>query len=169
MKKLCKIITYGLAKQLDKDQHWCNIFQYAIQVTLEKWISLTVMGLLATWFGYGKEYLLFLLIFIPLRSFGGGLHMKTYIGCLVCSCLMVGGVLISSGIVAENMNIWLVGISGILACIPVNIMAPVLHINRPMKKREIIICKRKVKMFTVILAVVQLFLSGCNRRKYGSC
>lgn len=53
---------------------------------------------------------------------------------------------------------------GILACIPVNIMAPVLHINRPMKKREIIICKRKVKMFTVILAVVQLFLSGCNRR-----
>lgn len=78
MKKLCKIITYGLAKQLDKDQHWCNIFQYAIQVTLEKWISLTVMGLLATWFGYGKEYLLFLLIFIPLRSFGGGLHMKTY-------------------------------------------------------------------------------------------
>lgn len=146
------------------DQHWCNIFQYAIQVTLEKWISLTVMGLLATWFGYGKEYLLFLLIFIPLRSFGGGLHMKTYIGCLVCSCLMVGGVLISSGIVAENMNIWLVGISGILACIPVNIMAPVLHINRPMKKREIIICKRKVKMFTVILAVVQLFLSGCNRR-----
>ena len=33
-----------------------------------------------------------------------------------------------------------------------------------MKKREIIICKRKVKMFTVILAVVQLFLSGCNRR-----
>lgn len=60
MKKLCKIITYGLAKQLDKDQHWCNIFQYAIQVTLEKWISLTVMGLLATWFGYGKEYLLFL-------------------------------------------------------------------------------------------------------------
>ena len=164
MKKLCKIITYGLAKQLDKDQHWCNIFQYAIQVTLEKWISLTVMGLLATWFGYGKEYLLFLLIFITLRSFGCGLHMKTYIGCLVCSCLMVGGVLISSGIVAENMNIWLVGISGILACIPVNIMAPVLHINRPMKKREIIICKRKVKMFTVILAVVQLFLSGCNRR-----
>lgn len=82
----------------------------------------------------------------------------------MCSCLMVGGVLISSGIVAENMNIWLVGISGILACIPVNIMAPVLHINRPMKKREIIICKRKVKMFTVILAVVQLFLSGCNRR-----
>ena len=33
MKKLCKIITYGLAKQLDKDQHWCNIFQYTIQVT----------------------------------------------------------------------------------------------------------------------------------------
>ena len=90
--------------------------------------------------------------------------MKTFIGCRVGSCLMVGGVLTSSGIVAENMNIWLVGISGILACIPVNIMAPVLHINRPMKKREIIICKRKVKMFTVILAVVQLFLSGCNRR-----
>lgn len=40
------------------------------------------------------------LIFIPLQIFGGGLHMKTYIGCLVCSCLMVGGVLISSGIVA---------------------------------------------------------------------
>ncbi len=77
--------------------------------------------------------------------------MKTYVGCLACSCLMVGGVLVSSGIVAECRNVWKVGIRGIIACIPVNLMAPVLHINRPMKQREIDGCRRKVIMLSGIL------------------
>lgn len=163
MEQISGVIATKFTTYLNKDQHWCNIFQYAVQVLLEKWISLTVMGILAGSFGYGKEYILFLLVFMPLRAYCGGFHMKTYAGCLVCSCLVVASVLVTSRAISVGSNVWYIGISAIvLLLFPMNRMAPVLHSNRPMKQKEIDMCRKKLKLLTVILTGVILFFSACG-------
>ncbi len=47
MEQMSGIIAARFTAYLNQDQHWCNIFQYALQILMEKWISLTVMGILA--------------------------------------------------------------------------------------------------------------------------
>ena len=162
MEQISGIIAVRFTTYLNKDQRWCNIFQYAVQILLEKWISLTVMGILAGSLGYGKEYLLFLLVFMPLRSCCGGFHMKTYGGCLVCSCLLVGIVLMTSRMLPVDSNVWMIGISGMIPLIPMNRMAPVLHINRPMKQKEIDKCRKKAITLSVILTIAMILFSACN-------
>lgn len=163
MEQISGVIAARFTAYLNKDQRWCNIFQYAVQILLEKWISLAVMGILAGSLGYGKEYLLFLLVFMPLRSCCGGFHMKTYGGCLVCSCLLVGSVLVTSRMLPADSNVWIIGISGMIPQIPMNRMAPVLHINRPMKQKEIDGCRKKAITLSVILSTAMIFFSACNR------
>lgn len=163
MEQISGAIAVRFTAYLNKDQHWCNIFQYAVQVLLEKWISLTVMGILAGSLGYGKEYILFLLVFMPLRSCCGGFHMKTYGGCLVCSCLLVVSVLVTSRMMPAESNVWMTGIGGVIPLIPVNRMAPVLHVNRPMKQKEIDRCRKKAFTLSVILTTAMILFSACNR------
>ena len=163
MEQISSVIASRFTTYLNKDQRWCNIFQYVLQILMEKWISLTVMGILAGSLGYEKEYMLFLLVFMPLRSCCGGFHMKTYIGCLACSCLLVGSVLVISGMVPECSNVWKIVFIGIIPLIPMNRMAPVLHINRPMKKKEIDGCRRKMIRLTGILISLMIIFGACNK------
>lgn len=163
MEQMSGIIAARFSAYLNQDQHWCNICQYAVQVLMEKWISLTVMGILAGSLGYGKEYILFLLVFMPLRSCCGGFHMKTYGGCLACSCLLVGSVLVTSRMMPVESNVWMTGIRGVIPLIFMNRMVPVLHSNRPMKQKEIDRCRKKARTLSVILTAAMILFGACNK------
>lgn len=58
------------------------IYFYSIQVFIEKLIGMSIIFLLAIWFGTIGETILFLLFFSAIRKHAGGFHAETFQACL---------------------------------------------------------------------------------------
>lgn len=71
------------------------IYQYGFQVGLEILCCYIVSALIVIYMNKIWEYLFFLIIFIPIRMYAGGLHLKKYWTCFVGSILVQIGVLTS--------------------------------------------------------------------------
>lgn len=83
-----KLANYILKKGLIDTEAY-EIYQYGFQCFLEVSVSTICSLFLALLLHMLPECLFFFLLFIPLRSFGGGLHLKTYFACFIGSCLIL--------------------------------------------------------------------------------
>lgn len=145
---LAKILAdYVLKKGMIKEDERI-IYQYGFQTGLEKGLSLLLSFLIAVWLHMLPEGILFFVIFIPLRSYAGGLHLEHYYACLLLSCLIFFVVLLSVRYI--NVSTYgVVVILGILIAL-VWLLNPVDHVNRTEDKEEIIYFSKKLKYFLLI-------------------
>lgn len=111
------------------------VYRYAYELLLNQMINLILAGLVAFLFRAPMTVALFLLCYIPLRSYSGGYHADTNIGCTVLSTLLIGGVCYSAQAAESNILKWypvLYIISGIIICF----LAPVQDHNKPLDDLE---------------------------------
>ncbi len=87
MKKISKEIALLLKEKKYFDESMIDVYVYGIQMLFEVMISLIASIIICLTLKMPVEGLIFFIIFIPLRSYLGGIHMKTFIGCFICSCL----------------------------------------------------------------------------------
>lgn len=163
MNYLVLVVAQIIVRKPEQNKEWIEIYQYAIQILLEKWISLLAIGVIAFLLNQGMEYLFFLLIFLPLRSHGGGFHMKTYPGCLIGSIILIIGTLFAAEYLPlKDLPVFCVA-SDFAMLYAIRRMAPVQHINRPMTEKEIAGCRKRIRTVTVVIAVllIALMLAGC--------
>ena len=156
-------IASVIVRELNREEKWQRIYQYAIQILLEKWISLSAIGVIAYLLNQGMEYLFFLLIFMPLRSHGGGFHMKTYAGCLIGSGILIIGTLFAGEYSPLKEFPLFCTVVDFTMLYVIRKMAPVQHINRPMTEKEIAGCRKKIRTVTAAITVllIALLLAGC--------
>lgn len=111
-----------------------EIYQYGFQCFLELSINTLCSIIIALLLGMLPECIFFFLLFIPIRSFGGGLHMKTYFACFIASCLILTATLL----IVKYFTIPL-PISFVLylfSIVPILIIGPVDHPNRAIDVQE---------------------------------
>lgn len=163
-----KKIIYYLARQLMGIQEMGNqqmaIYQYGLFLLIEQLIGLGIPALLCLAVGWGKEYLLFLAVFMTVRTVSGGFHMKTYIRCFVGSLLFILGLMLSIEFFpnVSNTSMWIICIIGIFAVEKIQENTPVIHKNRPLKKFEIERCQKVIRYIRNILWILLpgLMLAG---------
>lgn len=86
MEKISVRLTKLLLKKnyiKESDRH---IYQYGIQMMLETGFSFITSVIICCLWGKIIEGILFFAVFIPLRSFLGGFHLKSYGACYLFSC-----------------------------------------------------------------------------------
>ena len=66
-----------------------DTYQYGFQCFLEVSLSTVCSIIIALFLHMLPECLFFFLLFVPIRSFSGGLHLKTYFSCFIVSCLIL--------------------------------------------------------------------------------
>lgn len=93
MEKLSIRITEFLLKKQYIEESMYNIYQYGMQMTLEMGFSFITSVFICCMWGKIIEGIIFFVIFIPLRSYLGGFHMKNYRTCYICSCITLVAVL----------------------------------------------------------------------------
>lgn len=131
-----------LAKRLavyihEKDiitEEMIEIYQYGFQCFLELSVSTMCSIIIALFLGMLPECIFFFLLFIPMRSYGGGLHMKTYFACFIGSCLIL-----TSSLLAVKYFTIPISISFALylfASILILVIGPVDHPNREVDAQE---------------------------------
>lgn len=79
-----KIVNWQIRKGILADEERA-VYQYAYELLLNQLINIFLAVLIAVVFAAPLPVLLFLLSYIPLRSFCGGYHADTNLGCTVVS------------------------------------------------------------------------------------
>lgn len=81
MKRLVSIILNFMIKNnvISKDTEEIEFYRYGIEITLSSLINITLISIIGIVTDYTFESMMFLVVFIIMRSFTGGYHANTYI------------------------------------------------------------------------------------------
>ncbi len=137
IEKLAKLFVAWQIRQhyLSPDKE--KLYQYAFELLIGQAINLMIACLLAVIFHAYVTIFIFLLTFIPLRSYAGGHHADSSNVCMIVSALILLTVCLLSRITFTEKMVLLLGtasaaISGIL----VFLLAPVEDKNKPLDQLE---------------------------------
>ena len=156
MEKLAQALTDYLLSKGKIVEEKSRIYQYGFQIGLEVSLNTIISIWIAILCHMEWETIIFFGVFILLRSYAGGLHMRTYI-----SCLSLLGLLL----VVKYVN--MAGFSSILiiffSLVAIKVLSPVLDINRPVSSKELIKFAKKldysmagILFFSLVLLLMQL-------------
>lgn len=163
MEKLASNLTEYLIHKKVILQERRNIYQFGFQVGLEVILNTVISILIAVACKMELECIIFFLVFIPLRAYAGGLHLDSYIKCMVCSCLSLLLILL----IVKYINIDGILMMGIVAfsIIIIKAIRPVEHINRPVsrKKYKEFAKKLNITLMTLTVLSIVLFVLEINR------
>lgn len=96
MERIASYLSHYLTEQGIVDEDDYEIYKYGVQTGLEMILCMAISILIAIHLGLLKEYIVFIIIFFPFRAYVGGIHMRQYWACLVCSCIVSSIVLLCS-------------------------------------------------------------------------
>jgi len=103
---------------------------------------------------------LFLLIFIPLRSYAGGLHLSSFWSCYIFSCLTFLFIILMAEVVLIPGYI---NVLCILFCISIILLFyPVENTNREVDEEENTYFKNKLRFFLGMDIVLLIFFIAFN-------
>ena len=146
--KICKFLTNKMREEMpDIDDERAEIINYGLKNIIGEIPKIFIMLGIAYALGVLKLALETFLIILPYRTFSGGFHLKTHIGCIVCTSLMyIGPVKIASIIM-----IWIFGI------IMLTLYAPADTENVPILRKS----ERKQKqILSYITLTIALIVAG---------
>lgn len=164
MNALAKVLTdYVVYKGMVKDDER-TIYEYGFIIALETMLSLIISFGIASILHMVVEGVLFFLIFIPLRSYAGGLHLDCYLTCLSLSCLIFSVVLLIVKLV--NLHLYFSFLLFIVLVFSVWWLHPVDHINRVVDEDEELYFRRRLKFFLVIDVLISTLCVVTKRKQY---
>lgn len=163
MEELAHTLTNYLIRKNVIATERSSIYKYGFQIGLEVCLNTVISIIIAVLCHMEWETLVFFAVFILLRSYAGGLHLSTYISCLICSCMSLLGLLI----VVKHLNIdnsYSIGIV-FISLIMIKLMAPVEDINRPISPSELSKFRRMLNrsIIKIIALSIIFYLVDLNR------
>lgn len=148
------VIHKGMVNEDDR-----NIYEYGFEITIEVGLFMFFCFFSALCLRMLLEGILFFIIFAPLRSYAGGLHLKKYYRCFALSCLTFLGVLLLVRYIQLPMEISFIAL--LILSMFVYLLYPVETINRKVDDEENRYFRRKLRCFLlvdIIIAVVFIIL-----------
>lgn len=154
--KICKFITSKISKENpDFDEARLEVINYGLQLIIGEIPKMFLAIALAFILGVGKYTLITLACLIPYRGFSGGFHLKTHIGCFICTTAMycIPGVLAKYLPIIGNYKYISVILLFIFAIIMISIYAPADTINLPILTKKERKTKKILSYITMIISL----------------
>lgn len=164
MEYLSQILAdYILKKQVITPESY-YIYKYGFLCFLEMSISTIFSTIIALLLQMPHECLFFFIIFIPMRSLNGGLHLKNYFSCFLASVL----VLLSTLLIVKYMHVPIKFslIMYIICTLFILIVGPINHPNKSISVDENNILKRKTYFMLSLTSLIALILFVTRNKKY---
>ena len=155
--KICMFLTNKMKKEMpDIDDERAEVINYGLQIILGEIPKIFIMLGIAYLLGVFKLSLITFLIILPYRTFSGGFHLKTHLGCIICTSLMYTG----PACLAKYVN--LDGVIKIItimllwtfAMIMITLYAPADTENVPILRKSERTQKRVLSYMTLTIALI---------------
>ena len=136
-----------------------EIYAYGLYLGIIMIINFITFILIGLFFKMVKESLVFMIFYIPLRTYAGGYHAKTPTRCYFLSILMILSVLLAVK-TASWTNSMVIGMS-LLSGITIFALVPVEDGNKPLSNSQVIRYKKVARMILAIeLIGISILLYG---------
>lgn len=89
MEKIADKLTKYIVKINIISETEYEIYKYGFVIGLEFFLCAATCFMVAAWISMITEYILFLVTFFVLRSYIGGIHMRSYWACYILSCTVI--------------------------------------------------------------------------------
>ena len=94
MEHLAKKLTHYIISKGTISKEDYMTYKYGIQTGMEIILCMVISCLIAIYLKSFVEFLVCIIVFFSLRAYVGGIHMKHFFSCLICSCTVITGILI---------------------------------------------------------------------------
>lgn len=158
IKRLSKsIVDWQIQKDI-LDNGQSALYQYGYEVLLSQVLNILVAILIAILMNEPMTVFLFLVSYIPLRSFCGGYHARTNEGCTLLSALLIIAVCMIVKAVEGSLILSLLPISFVISGSLVMWLAPVADKNKPLDEKETVRYRRMGRYIWLAEAVIGMVL-----------
>ena len=156
---ICNFLTKKIREENpDINDERAEIINYGIQLIVGEIPKIFIMIGIAFLLGVGKLSILSFLLILPYRKFSGGFHLKTHLGCIICTTLMYcGNVFLAMYFpLVGNVKIITVILVWIFGMAMVSLYAPADTENLPiLRKKE----RKQKKIMSYITLTIMLIIS----------
>lgn len=164
MEQIANKLTDYILKRGIISKEMIDIYRYGFQCFLELSISTICSIVIAIFLGMLPKCIFFFLLFIPMRSFSGGLHMKTYLACFIGSCLILTSTLLAVKYLVIPLSISF--LIYIFTAILIMVIGPVDHPNRKVDAKDNLTFIKKTYCTLLISLSLAIFFIFTNNAQY---
>ena len=158
--KICMFLTNKIRKEMPEiDDERAEVINYGLQNIIGEIPKIFITLGVAYLLGIFKLTLITFLLIMPYRSFSGGFHLKTHIGCIVSTTAFYCGIaILAKNIVLTDITKYImIGIVGLFGVIMIKLYAPADTEDVPIISKKV----RKQKMIlSYIFFILGLIISA---------
>lgn len=155
--KITQSLTNRIRKEMpDVDDERAEVINYGLQILLGEFPKIFVMFAVAYLLGVFKLTLITFFILMPYRTFSGGFHLKTHLGCIITTCAFYcGTALLAKYIVLSNIAKYIIiTLLGIFGIFMIKLYAPADTENVPILNKKVRKQKQILSYVFFILGLV---------------
>lgn len=158
--KISQTLTNKIKKEIpDVDDEKAEIINFGLQILLGEVPKIFIMLAISYLLGVFKLTLISFLILLPYRTFSGGFHLKTHIGCIISTCGVYCGVaILSKNIMLDNITKYiLIVLIAIFGIIMIKLYAPADTEDVPILSKKV---RKQKKIMSYICFIGGLLISS---------
>lgn len=149
-----------LAANGNIQEKYIELYAKAMEAMIAITINLVSALVIGYFCGMWWYCVILLVTFMPLRSYAGGYHARSYLSCYFQSCGLLILVLLSIKYVVLNGNmdviVWQLFFASIII---IFLLAPMADKNKPISEKEAIVFKRRTRIVLMVEVITVLILS----------
>lgn len=163
MNKAANLLTEFLLKHNIINKEEKDIYNYGFISGIELLFCLIINLLIAMIRNYWVELAIVLAVFIPLRSYVGGIHMKSYFSCLICTTCVINIIIdVSKMVQIQFLHV----IFSFLICVTlIAINGCQSDIN---SRYEVLYYRKQSYMSLLVCALFWLFFSFIGKEEFAN-
>lgn len=158
IERICDKLTKKIQNKMpDISDERAEVINYGLQLIIGEFPKTIILLLIAYLCGVLKLSILALLFIMPYRTFSGGVHLKTHIGCIVGTSLFyVGTALLSKYVVLQPIYIKyiIIAIAWIFSMVMIKLYAPADTENVPILRKKDRDLKRRLSYITMTITLI---------------
>lgn len=156
--KFCDYMTNKIKENSsDMDEEKEMVINFGVKLIFGELPKILILFLIGFILGIGWYTLLAFLLLCPYRSFTGGFHLKTHLGCMICTTLLYCGPVVLAkytNITPDYIKYIIIAIIGVVSIILITIYAPADTENIPIISKK----DRKRKKILAYVSLIILIL-----------
>lgn len=152
MEKIAKKITDSLLENMIITENRYEIYRYGLLIGMEIILCFSTCFFISFCIGMVMECIISLALFGVIRSFVGGIHMKSFVGCFICSCTVLTFILLLTKY--KPVNLKLAFILSVCELLVLLMIKPVENKNRVVDELEKKIFMHKIRQIVVLISLI---------------
>ena len=164
MKKIAKKLADYVIQKGTIEEEEREIYEYGFSIATEMLLCILVCFSISMTLHTFVEGLLFFAIFIPLRSYAGGLHLSNYWSCFSLSCLTFFIIMLLGKYL--TLPIYIALITFFVLEIVIYNLYPVENVNREIDADEDNEFRKRLKQFLIMDGVLGFIFTVLSWSKY---